>query len=361
MAPIQLSARDFSQFGAPAEQFRVIVNRASAGLVEAADGPDAPGATLELPDGVPLADFLHEHVPDGTDVLAVCPDRLLASPGDELGRRRLLVLPAGSTPLTASQIQYFLDVAARGDAKIEAETAQGFFDRLAEAGPVAVVDDERGTRASFDPFAAGLVWNQQAGPLEAGGQQIAPAGELSVLPAEITGFDPDGRLPLDGELTLRGWPIVHSSPDADDRADQARIFGALRALAAAPVVVEIEAGVITGHRAADARAAAAADALTELFALDGRYRIVWELGFGINPLLEVRPGNCGPNEVYGGPAGALHLGVGLMPATRHALTFAAAGSRLTADDDGRTVFGPEPRVPAGGRLRRVVSSSCGCH
>jgi hypothetical protein len=360
MAPIQLSARDFSQFGTPAEHFRVIVNQASAGLVEAAAGPDGDGVTLELPDGVPLADFLNQHVPDGADVLAVCPDQLLSSPGSELGRRRLLVLPAGSTPLTAAQVQYFLGVATRGDAQAEAAAAQGFFDRLAEADSVAVVDDEQGTRAKFDPFVAGLVWNQQAGPLEPGEQQIAPAGELSVLPAEITGFDPDGRLPLDGELVLRGWPIVHSTPDADDRADQARIFGAIRSLAAAPIVAEIEGGVITGLRAVDARATAAVEALTELFALDSRYRIVWELGFGINPVLEVRPGNCGPNEVYGGPSGAIHLGIGLMPDTRHALTFAAAGSRLTADD-GRTVFGPEPRVAAGGRLRRVVSSSCGCH
>ena len=216
-------------------------------------------------------------------------------------------------------------------------------------------------RSDFDPADDGYVWNQQAGELQPGEQQIAPAGELSVLPMEITDFDPGRRLRLNGAVTLRGEPIVHAGYPGAPAAAQADLYARLAPLRRHPVVAEIEDGVIIGCRAAtdSPPGAAVAAALNELLTAEPGYRTVWELGFGINTAMTTVPANCGLNEVYGADHGVVHLGLGLTPFTRFALTFLCPDARLTVGDE--TLIGPPAPVPVAGRLNRNRSGSCGCH
>jgi hypothetical protein len=362
---IRVGPARFSQFGDRRPSTFVLVT--SEDLVDAfeieEDGWYERAAVVGLARDASLAHVLTAETPGDSDVLVVLPGRFVTSlSADELGSRRLAVLPAGSTPLTMAQVDHFVTTAQRADATQQGKLADEFFGRVEEAAGLRLVD-EGGTEAvaTFDHLAGDYSWNQQAGVLEPGDQQIAPAGELSVLPIDIMDFDDQARLALTGALTLRGLPIVHRYDVPADERDQQRLFARLRGVTTHPITLDVLDGVIEAVRPVDDAARAAATALDEVLASDERYRVVWELGFGINTDIEPWPGNCGPNEVYGATSGVVHIGLGLTPHTRFALTFGCVGTALTTDTGRHVIGGAESRQPGGARLRRVRSASCGCH
>ncbi|MFD0385920.1 hypothetical protein ACFQ2B_36675 [Streptomyces stramineus] len=229
MPPLEITASDFGQFGDPSGTFCLITDEAYHRTIHCRPGAYDRVLHLTLPPAVSLGALLAQHVPPGAHVLVACPGRFLASPGpEELGDRRLVVLPAGSTPLTAGHVRYFLKTAARTGIARQEALAEEFFDRAADTERLLITDDETGTEAEFDLAAPDCVWNQQAGVLGDGEQQIFPPGKLSVTAAEITAFSADARLGgLTGTLTLRGWPVVHRGADPKDAPGQQRLFEAL--------------------------------------------------------------------------------------------------------------------------------------
>ncbi|MBV9447809.1 MAG: hypothetical protein JO345_18140 [Streptosporangiaceae bacterium] len=319
----------------------------------------APAArTLLLDPARSLAANLRDTTPDDGDVLVIAPGLFLASPaeGDDLGGRRVCVMPCGSTPVTAGQVAHGVVALRSADPEAQQARAEAFFAAIENASALTLTDRPRRTACGFDATGDHLSWHQQAGPLAPGEQQIGPAGELAVFPGEITSFTPDRTLPLDGELCLRGWPIVHGGYRDDLADEQAALYQALLPLHAEPVRLTIEDGRITGCAPLTPGARQPAAALTALFQDDPRLRVIWELGFGINPDVTLQPGNCGLNEVYGGRHGVVHLGLGLTPWTRFALTFLCPDTTLVADD-ARAILGPPPLA---GRVNRRKSASCGC-
>jgi len=323
--------------------------RASAAIVPAVGGADVSRIVRELP--------------DESDVLIAAPGCFVDGSGlDDIGGRRVAVMPCGSTPVRPDQLRYFLGVLERTDPLAQEKRATEFFDAVGGGGTVRLLDDARDATCVFDALDDSYVWNQQAGELSPGEQQIAPAGELSVLPMEITEFDPARRLRLTGTLALRGEPIVHAGyPDAPDR-QQAELYARLTVLRRQAVLAELEEGVIVHLRPAQAGSAvneAAAALLTEVLDAEPRYRTVWELGVGINTAMKPVPANCGLNEVYGADRGVVHLGVGLTPFTAFALTFLCPDTRLTVD--GETVIGGSTPAATSRRLTYNREASCGCH
>ncbi|MEU7132503.1 hypothetical protein [Streptomyces sp. NPDC046261] len=358
--PVDITASDFGQFGDPSGTFCLITDEAGLKTIHCRPGKGYERVLhLALPPGQSLGELLAAHVPADADVLVACPGRFIESTRG-IGARRLSVLPAGSTPLTAGHVRYFLTSAARTDVAGQEAAAEEFFEHAGAADRLLITDDVAGTEAEFDHSVGECVWNQQAGVLGPGEQQVFPAGKLSVTAAEITVFSPGARLAgLRGTLTLRGWPIVHRHADAADEPEQRRLFEALTPLVSHAVHLEVSGGVIDRVTPADAGARPAAGALETLLTAEPLYRTIWELGFGINTGTEVIPANCGPNEVYGARHGVLNLGVGVTPTTRFALAFLCPrGSLLTAD--GTPVLGARKAVRRG-RLQRVSSASCGCH
>jgi len=360
--PLEFTTSDFGQFGEPAGTFCLITSEQRGAPLSLLPGDGCRRVLqLTLPPDTRLGELIARSVPEDAHVLAVCPGRFLDSPTErELGARKLAVLPDGSTPLTDEQLRYFLGTAVRTDAGQHARVAEEFFDLVGESDRLAVVDDVSGTEAEFDHRLGECVWNQQAGPLEAGDQQIFPPGKLSVTAAEITTFAPDARLlGLSGDLTLRGWPIVHRHNDPADGAEQQRLFDALSPLVANAVTLHVAAGIIEGVTPQTAAATPAAEELDKLLSDDPRYRVIWELGFGINATMEIIPANCGPNEVYGATGGVVNLGLGVTPTTRFALAFSCPRSSLLTSD-GTAVLGARKAVRRG-RMQRRSSASCGCH
>jgi hypothetical protein len=353
------------QFGDSSKAFFLITDRHLASRFVLADSPYADCRIIGIGPDDPVGRLIDD-LPDESAILIAAPGRFVR---DEdlagLGGRRVCIMPCGSTPVRSEHIAYFLTVMERTDPVAQAKRAESFFDAVAAAGTLRLIDDRQQTECGFAAGSAEYVWNQQAGVLEPGEQQIAPAGELSVLPMEIIDFDPARRLALDGSLTLRGEPIVHAGYDRRLDAEQAQLYRNLQPLNRHPVVLEVEHGLIVRCTAGGPtpESTLVATTLNRLFAADPRYRTVWELGFGINTAMNVVPANCGMNEVYGAENGVVHLGIGLTPFTRFALTFLCPATRL-ADRDGTTILGTAGRSAGDGqpaRIKRIRESSCGCH
>lgn len=297
-------------------------------------------------------------LPEHAHVFVVAPGRLISSPRqEELGARKVICMPCGSTPVSPEALARFLVTFEETDPHDQERRASGFFDALEEADYVDIVDERYGTTATLEYARRECIWNQQAGPVEWGEQQIAPAGELSVLPADVMSFDASRRLPLDGELALRGWPIVHRGSTPYDCADQNRLFHMLEPLRDHPVMIAIEDGLIIDHKPTAPEVFSAAGALEELFESDDRYRLVWEVGFGINTKFEIVPGNLGMNEVYGGRDGVVHIGIGLTPFTTYAPIVICPGASVWTDA-GAFLLGGRPTQTR--RIVRRKSPTCGC-
>lgn len=355
----------FRQFGTPADTFCLVVDEES--MTDFALAPAEPYAkSIAVPIGPDgdLSRLLESDIPESADVVVICRKAFLSSPDASVigAGRRIVALPCASTPVTLEQVRYFLRVIGRTDPAAQEERANRFFDAVSRSPEIKIVDGEHGTSCDFDPVGGDYVWNQQAGILGPAEQQIAPAGELSVLPMDITEFDGDRRLALNGTLTLQGWPIVHAGYDKTLEPEQAELYERLTPLHRIPIVATVEDGVITGVKShADTEEGTEMVAfLEELFAEEPRYRTIWELGFGINNGMEVFPGNCGLNEVYGADDGVVHFGMGLTPWTKFALTFICPTSSLV-DGDGGSILGSRKAQPQKRRVNRVRSASCGCH
>ncbi len=310
-----------------------------------------------------LADVLPA-LPVDADVFVVCPDRFLVSPDPaQLGAgRRISVMPCGSTPVTDAHVTYFLDVVERTDPEALEARADRLFEALGDADEVLLTSPAEGASARFG-ISGDYEWNQQAGMLSAGEQQIAPSGEASAAPTGLYRFDTTRRLALSGRIALRGAPIVHRGDDPAVRGEQARIFADLDVLRTATVLLDLSGGLVTGVTALDRAGQPAVDALEKLYAADDNYRFVWEFGIGLNPVLEQQPGNCGLNEMYGSTGGVVHLGFGLTPSTRYALTFTCADTAMTDPASGSRIAGPAATAAAPKpvrRLNRQRTASCGC-
>ncbi|MYS19384.1 hypothetical protein GA0115240_107718 [Streptomyces sp. DvalAA-14] len=285
------------------------------------DAPYDNYLTIPFSEGDRFEDLLEKVIPEPAHILVVSPYRFFQSPDPELlgGRRKLMAMACNSTPTTMKEIRHFLGVMEATSASEQGAFSDTFFELAEEAEHLQYVDRVHGTRAVLQHLSDGLVWNQQAGPLEWGDQQIVPAGEISVLPIEITDFHEDLHLPLEGEIVLRGYPILHNGTPSFSRLDQARIHGKLAAMREHAVKATVVRGRITTLEALDPGAAPAVEMLEQMFAVDSRYRIVWEIGHALNTSLDLMPGNHAMNEVYGGTEGCLHIGLGLTPFTQYHL------------------------------------------
>ncbi len=359
MNTISIRPQRLRQYGdAENAVFCLVTNPSLTSVLKIEDVGDYRDAVTVLfgDDDSTFEELLRTRIPHNAHVFVVSPDRFFASPPAELlgPDRKLLAMACNSTPTSLEEIRYFLDVIERTDPVEQAEFARGFFARLEDAEYVTFTDSQTGTAMRFDHFADNYEWNQQAGMLEWGEQQIAPSGEISVLPIRILDFDNDLYLSLNGELTLRGYPILHSGTPSMLREDQARIYGRLRDMQEHPVIATIERGRVTAFRDAHGRAhAPAVEMLRTLCDVDSRYAILWEMGFAINTALTPLPRNCAMNEVYGASTGAMHFGLGLTPYTQYHLDIISPGTIVT-DERGRHVFG-SPGHPSGVHPVSVVN------
>ncbi|CAO5230079.1 hypothetical protein [Frankia sp. AgKG'84/4] len=291
-----------------------------------------------------FARLMREDVPEQAHVLVMSPYHFFQSPPvDVLGpRRKLLGMACNSTPTDVETLRHFLRCVEATDPQAQEDFSDRFF-KLAERGETLEYRDERhGTVAVLRLFDRELVWNQQAGLVGWGEQQIVPAGEISVLPIEIREFEDYLRLPLDGEIVIQGNPILHSGTPSFSRRDQERIHSKLWPLIDFAVVAQVDNGLITKMTSPDPAGGAILEMFEALFEVDSRYRIVWEIGHALNTTLDLLPGNHAMNEVYGATQGCLHWGIGLTPFTQYHLDIISPGT-IVSNELGDVLLG----VPSG--------------
>lgn len=341
--PITVDPDKLRQFGSPEDAVFCLVTNPEFkdDIVVKKSGRYRDYITVPLHQGERFEDIL-PNIPEPSHIFGVSPAAFFESPMSEvLGpRRKVLAMACNSTPTTLELIAHFLDVMERTSPEEQDSFSDTFFELLDEANHLVYVDRKRGTSATLQHLEDTLVWNQQAGALEWGQQQIVPAGEISVLPISITEFEEDLRLPLEGDIVIRGYPILHSGTPSFSRADQARIYRELSVLNQHAIVCRVESGAITDIRPDTPGAKPAVDMLNAMFAVDSRYRIVWEMGHALNTELELVVGNHAMNEVYGGTQGCLHWGLGLTPFTQFHLDIISPDTTVYTDG-GTVVLGVE--------------------
>ncbi|HVF06715.1 MAG TPA: hypothetical protein VNA20_17900 [Frankiaceae bacterium] len=287
-----------------------------------------------------FAEFLATSVPQRADLLVVLPNVYFRSPTPaELGpHRKLAVMAVTSTPSSLESIAHFIRMGERTDPAAQERLADSIFSRGRRAERLVFVDEDYGTSAVFDHLAEELQWHEQGGYLDWGQQQLFPSGEVSVLPVDVFGQDVDRTFALDGEIALRGCPVVHSGTPSFLPADQERIFRNLASMRDAAVVVTVRDGVAVEFEATGEAARPAARTLAALADVDSRFGTLLEIGFGLNTGIELFPGNSAMNEVYGGVAGTIHFGFGLIPYTQYHIDLICPGTRVV-DERGEPVFG----------------------
>jgi hypothetical protein len=160
-------------------------------------------------------------------------------------------------------------------------------------------------------------------------------------------------------MTLSGQPIVQSGPPSFQLKDQLRIYNELSTLKSAPLILDIRDGTIVDHHASSAESLPAEQMLSSLFAVDSRYRNVYEIGFSINEQVELWDGNAAMNEVWGQGGGNVHLGLGMLPHTQYHLDIFCVGTRVE-NEKGEHLFGIQAEATSTPGLRRVKSAGCPC-
>jgi hypothetical protein len=341
------------QFGDPqGSVFCLVTNHGlEDSITVVRDGRYEDYVTALLEPGEHFEDILEKRIPAPAHILAISPNAFFESPSPEaLGpSRKLMGMACNSTPTSLDVIRHFMGAIEKTSPAEQDRFSDTFFELLEAAEYLVYVDEKRGTRATLQHLDEHLVWNQQAGSVDWGEQQIMPSGEISVLPIEITEFDENLRLPLDGDITIRGYPILHSGTPSFSRNDQARIHGQLTALHGHAIVARVEGGMIVNLRAATPEAEPAVAMLSTMFEVDSRYRIVWEMGHALNTSLNLLPGNHAMNEVYGATDGCLHWGLGLTPYTQYHLDIISPDTTVYTDT-GDLVLG----IPGGYATDRVT-------
>lgn len=303
---------------------------------------DKYASSLILPyDGAPsFGRFIEDHVPENAHILTILPNVYVKSPtpGELGGARKLCVMACFSTPTTRQSIAHFIDMAERTDPDEQERMAERFFAHGERAKQLVFCDPAHQTKAVFAHAGDELSWHEQIGTLDWGQQQLLPAGEISVLPVNVFGQDIDTRFDLNGELALRGYPVLHSGTPSFLPSDQERVYSRLASCRDHAVIARLEKGKITALTPTAPQCRPAAEMLEAMFDVDSRYRNLLEIGFGINLGMELFSGNSAMNEVYGGRSGAVHFGLGLIPYTQYHLDLICPGT-IVLDESGDSVFG----------------------
>lgn len=296
-------------------------------------------------------------------ILVISPDEFISSVEPHyMGRRQLAVMAANSTPTTPEAVKHFVDTLEANDPQAQREFADKFFTILEEAQFLQIVDQRYGTSAQFNHLDDSHEWFEQGGPQESGQQQIVPSGELSVLPMVHGQFDDTRKLAINGEITFQGFPILHSGKPSFRREDQDRIYKVLSSLEEHAVIATIKDGWITKLQATHPSVRRVKSMLQALFTIDSRYRLIWEMGFGINTNLKLWPGNTAMNEVYGAESGAIHWGLGLTPFTQYHLDIICPSTTVFTDTDAILIGSHSQERSSGcqGGTGRSTATACPC-
>ncbi len=284
-------------------------------------------------------------ISENSHILVISPENYFSSPDSKaLGKRKLCVMASSSTPTSIDAIAHFLECSENNQPAFFESASDVLFDKLENSDCLRFIDSNFKTEAIFHHLNDEYSWHQQCGRLEWGEQQLFPAGEISTLPVNVYGSDITKNLELSGEITLLGYPVLHSGKPSFLASDQQSIFDKLLVLNEYPIIAEVEKGIISCLRSIHDKSKIAIDILESMFAIDSRYRTIIEVGFGLNHCVKFFPGNNAMNEVHAADkGGTIHWGIGLTPYTQYHLDIITPGTAIL-DSKGEIIFGRGNRL-----------------
>jgi hypothetical protein len=170
-------------------------------------------------------------------------------------------------------------------------------------------------------------WFSLHGPLRWSDQTVLPTGEFSVL-TDASGNYSQASFPLDGEILLKGMPIVHRGSVASSPRSCEALFSELAHMVDHPVIARVEHGWIYELRSLQGETNPFLESLKRLFKQDDRYRKIQEIGLGTNSVCRrLRPYNFFANERYPG----VHFGIGLGAHTSFHIDLVCIKTHVFAD------------------------------
>jgi len=327
-------------FGLPARAFVLITDTAHAGHVKIVSDDSYESCEVVTYDHGDDFNAIVQGLPQQAHVFVISPKRGFVAPTPALlETRQLSAVRCHSTPTSHADLQHILTAIERTDPLHQQTVAERLFTLANDSPQLTLMDPQYGTEAVLQHWRGDHEWRQQAGPLgEWGSHQTVPAGEISLVPcgasdAHGSASRPDRCLRLDGEIALRGYPIVHAGETSPARRTQARLYKILESLHEHAIIATVCAGAITQFRAAEPQAAPAVTLFQELLAHHPQYRTVAEIGLSFNDAFEPLPGNHAANEVWGGRYGTVHIGIGPQPFTPYHVTMVCPGLSLRGKDN----------------------------
>ena len=300
--------------------------------------------------------ILQHEVPENAHVLVISPDVFFQSPEQKYigAHRKLIAMACNSTPTNHHSIQHFLKIIENTDPDAQQQFADQFFEIGENSEYFEFIDPVNNTHAKFNHLDESYLWSEQAGHLGYGEQQLAPAGEISVLPLRIQEFDENLRLDFNGTIAFQGSAILHNGTPSFLRADQKRLHDALSEIQHHPLIARVEHGTIVELTDPSGKCPNAFRTLKSMFEVDSRYRILWEIGFGVNTFNEILAGNHAMNETYGATHGAIHFGLGLTPYTQYHLDIICPNT-IVKNNQGEYLIGKNTS-----KMQRNKTIGCPC-
>jgi hypothetical protein len=358
---IQIRPSKLRQFGASRDrEFCLVTNKEYLDVLKIVPDADYTAyRTIEYSAKMNFEEMLGGEISEAAHILVVSPDVFFRSPREPYLKKhqKLMAMACNSTPTNSDNLRHFLRMLELTDPADQQQMTDRFFEIGQQSKYLTLIDPDYGTALHFNHLNDDYQWNEQTGFIDEGHQQLAPAGEISVLPLNIYYFDGSLHLDMEGDIAIRSYPVLHCGTPSYTLDDQARIYEALSALERGAVIASVKKGVITDLSLADEAARPAYDMLNCMFKVDSRYRRIWELGFAVNRGLELYPGNAAMNEVYGGPNGTIHLGLGLTPYTQYHLDLISPHIEVRTSDDQLLHGGVSHPTKV---MNRVRSAACPC-
>lgn len=367
---ITLNPLDFRAFGEVTEKndFVLVTNDSISENFELVDeGRYGNLSVISYDDSQQdFSSFLEEHTKDCSHVLTVCPDSLITSvPREVLQRRKLLIMAcrSGKTPMEG--IKHFLELAGKMDVEAIQASSDALFNKGQDSEQLVLVDQLHNLACTFNHLNEDYEWHEQVGYLEEGDQQVFPSGEVACFLVPLyTDQLPDRQFDLNGKLVMTGPAVVQSGPPSFLLEDQLNIYQELEMAKNGGVELDVVQGRIVGYRAIDESAEPAVEMLNHLFAVDSRYRNIYEVGFSMNNSVRLWPGNTAMNEVWGENGGNIHIGIGMLPYTQYHIDIFCANT-VVKNDRGDIIFGAsgndDMASTSGKTMKRVKAAACPCN
>lgn len=297
-------------------------------------------------------------LPARCHILVISPQCLIHSvkPEELSNQKKLLIFACNSAPTSLEAIEHFLRCGEQTEPLQQEEFTNQFFDNLDATQQLLLMDRETKTSAVFKHLSEDYGWHEQSGYIDWGQQQVFPSGEIAcfLVPLKDEELSQTSRFSINGEITFKGYPVLHSGPPSFQLTDQERIYQKLTSINNHALIANIEDGIITSLRTTHPAGNPALDMLNNLFEIDSRFRIIYEVGFAINHNVVPYPSNSAMNEVSSSKNGTIHFGLGMLPFTQYHLDIICINTSVL-NQKKEIIFGKQIT-----KLTRQKVSQCPC-